>query len=162
VGSYPIHIPEHPRVNYLKIFIQSTVMYWVAISPVFSAIVEAESKQQVSTVSYTHVLNWSLGLIIVLAVFFSCVWLMKKMGALPVNNKNAMKVIGGLSLGMREKLVLVQIGDKQLVLGVAPGKIDKLLVLEGEDRLFQQVKREDKESDFSDKFKQIMSGSNNE
>jgi len=129
---------------------------------VFSAIVEAESKQQVSTVSYTHVLNWSLGLIVVLALFFFCVWLMKKMGALPVNNKDSMKVIGGLSLGMREKLVLVQVGGKQLVLGVTPGKIDKLLVLEGEEKLFQQREANDKEGDFSHKLKQIMSGSNDE
>jgi len=123
---------------------------------VFSAI---EQKQTVSTVSTAHVLNWSFGLIIVLALFFVCIWFMKKMGALPVSSKQNMKVLSGLSLGMREKLVLVQVGEKQLVLGVTPGRVEKLLMLEGEDRLFQQ---DNTEEDFSLKLKQIMSGKNNE
>jgi len=126
---------------------------------VFSAI---EQKQTVSTVSTAHVLNWSFGLIIVLALFFVCIWFMKKMGALPVSSKQNMKVLSGLSLGMREKLVLVQVGEKQLVLGVTPGRVEKLLMLEGEDRLFQQIKSDNTEEDFSLKLKQIMSGKNNE
>ncbi len=129
-----------------------------ATSPVFAAI-ETESKKVATSVSYTHVLNWSIGLIFVLALFFACVWLMKKMGTLPGNTKENMRVIGGLSLGMREKLVLVQIGNKQMVLAVTPGRINKLLVLEGEDKIVQQSKEE---GDFSNKLKQIMSGSSNE
>jgi len=126
---------------------------------VFSAI---EQKQTVSTVSTAHVLNWTFGLIIVLALFFVCIWFMKKMGALPVSTKQNMKVLSGLSLGMREKLVLVQVGEKQLVLGVTPGRVEKLLMLEGEDRLFQKNNSDNTEADFSQKFKQIMSGNNDE
>jgi len=36
---------------------------------------------------------------------------------------------------MREKVVLLQVGKKQLLLGVTPGRIDTLHVLEGEDCL---------------------------
>lgn len=129
-----------------------------ANAPVFAAI-ETESKKVASSVSYTHVLSWSIGLIFVLALFFVCVWLMKKMGTMPGNTQDNMKIIGGLSLGMREKLVLVQIGNKQMVLAVTPGRINKLLVLEDEDKIVQQSKTE---GDFSFKLKQIMSGSSNE
>jgi len=140
----------------LKSLIQSLIVFICSTTVVFSAI---EQKQTVSTVSTAHVLNWSFGLIIVLALFFVCIWFMKKMGALPVSSKQNMKVLSGLSLGMREKLVLVQVGEKQLVLGVTPGRVEKLLMLEGEDRLFQQ---DNTEEDFSLKLKQIMSGKNNE
>lgn len=140
----------------MKSLIQSLIVFICSTTVVFSAI---EQKQTVSTVSTAHVLNWSFGLIIVLALFFVCIWFMKKMGALPVSSKQNMKVLSGLSLGMREKLVLVQVGEKQLVLGVTPGRVEKLLMLEGEDRLFQQ---DNTEEDFSLKLKQIMSGKNNE
>jgi len=143
----------------LKSLIQSLIVFICSTTVVFSAI---EQKQTVSTVSTAHVLNWSFGLIIVLALFFVCIWFMKKMGALPVSSKQNMKVLSGLSLGMREKLVLVQVGEKQLVLGVTPGRVEKLLMLEGEDRLFQQIKSDNTEEDFSLKLKQIMSGKNNE
>jgi len=141
----------------LKTLLQSLSVIFCSISSVFAAI---EQKQAVNTISTDHVLNWSLGLIIVLALFFTCVWVMKKMGALPVNAKDGMKVVAGLTLGMREKIILVQIGEKQLVLAVTPGRVEKLLLLEGEDTLFQQAKEENTEADFSQKLKQIMSGEN--
>ena len=53
----------------------------------------------------------------------------------------------------------MQIGNKQMVLAVTPGRINKLLVLEDEDKIVQQSKTE---GDFSFKLKQIMSGSSNE
>ena len=49
-----------------------------------------------------------------------------------------MRLLGGLSLGMREKVILLQVGKKQLVLGVTPSRIETLLVLEGEDCLLKE------------------------
>ena len=144
----------------MKVFIQSVTIFLFSISPIFA--LEIESKQTANTVSYTHVLNWAIGLIIVLALFLGCVWVMKKMGAIPVSTKDNMRVVSALSLGMREKVVLVQIGEKQLLLGVTPARVEKLLLLEGEDKLFQQIKGQGTETDFSSKFKQIMTGTTDE
>lgn len=136
----------------------SSIIYLYSAATVFAAI-DVDHKSSVKTVSYEHVINWSIGLVIVLCLLFSCLWLMRKMGALPVNPKENMKVLAGLSLGMREKLILVQLGEKQLVLGVTPGKIEKLLVLEGNDRLFQETPDKQLNGDFSHKLKQLMTGS---
>lgn len=84
------------------------------------------------------------------------------MGVLPANGKDNMRVISALSVGTREKIVLVQVGEKQLLLGVAPGSINKILVLEDDERLFQQTESESVESDFSQKIKQIISKPANE
>ena len=72
-----------------------------------------------------------------------------------------MKVVAGLSLGGREKILLVQVGEKQLVLGVSPGRIDNLLVLEDDDRIFQEKDNNinEAENDFSQKLQQIVNGS---
>ncbi len=136
-------------------------LFLLPVSTVFAAI-ETATKQTANVVSSNHILNWSLGLLLVLAMFFACVWLLKKMGGLPVAAKENMRVLKALSLGMREKLVLVQVGDKQLLLGVTPGRIDKLLVLEGEDKLFQHSQDETAENDFAYKLKKLMAGANNE
>jgi flagellar protein FliO/FliZ len=41
-----------------------------------------------------------------------------------------MKVLGGISVGQRERLVLVQIGSKQLLVGVAPGSVNHVMVFD--------------------------------
>lgn len=40
-----------------------------------------------------------------------------------------MKVIGGIALGPRERLVLVEVGDSWLVIGIVPGQIRTLHTL---------------------------------
>ncbi len=142
---------------YLKALFTTSAVVYFAISPVYAAVEKATN-----TLSSAHVLNWALGLIVVLCLFFACVWLVRKTGTLSINTKTNMKVVSGLSLGMREKLILVQLGEKQLVLGVTPGRIDKLLVLEGNDQLFKDTLGKGADGDFSKKLKQVLAGSENE
>ncbi len=60
---------------------------------------------------------------------------MRKLSGITGSGVEKMRIVGGLSLGMREKVILLQVGKKQLVLGVTPGRIDALHVLEGDDCL---------------------------
>jgi flagellar protein FliO/FliZ len=103
-----------------------------------------------------EVVTWSLSLMGVLGLFFVCVWLLRKSGQLSTSGKPSLNVAAGLSLGMREKIVLLNVGEKQLLLGVTPGRIDKLLELEGEQRLMPDLSRP--KSDFSAKLVQAMQG----
>lgn len=96
------------------------------------------SKQAVRTVSFADALHWTIGLLIVLGIFFLCVWGMRRLSGIGAGSTEKMRIVGGLSLGMRERVVLVQVGKKQLVLGVTPGRIDTLHVLEGEDCLSRE------------------------
>jgi len=92
-------------------------------------------KQAARTVASGDIAAWSIGLLIVLSVFFLCVWGVRKLSGLTVSGAEKMRVVGGLSLGMREKVILLQAGKKQLILGVTPGRIETLHVLEGDDCL---------------------------
>lgn len=145
----------------MRILTALTTIFLFSISSVCTAI-EIDGKKQTKLVTYDHVMSWALGLIIVIALFFACIWLMRKMGALPENSKQKMRVIAGLSLGGREKVMLVQVGEKQIVLGVSPGRINNLLVLENNDRVDQETKERPAEGEFSQKLKQIMAGTLNE
>jgi flagellar protein FliO/FliZ len=96
------------------------------------------SKQTARTVASGDIAAWSMGLLIVLSVFFLCVWGVRKLNGLTVSGAEKMRVVGGLSLGLREKIILLQVGRKQLILGVTPGRIETLHVLEGDDCLLKE------------------------
>jgi len=95
-------------------------------------------KQAARTVALSDIAAWSMGLLVVLSVFFLCVWGVRKLNGLTVSGAEKMRVVGGLSLGMREKVILLQVGRKQLILGVTPGRIETLHVLEGDDCLIKE------------------------
>ncbi|WP_340123073.1 flagellar biosynthetic protein FliO [Methylobacter svalbardensis] len=117
------------------------------------------SKQAVRTVSSGDALHWGVGLLIVLAIFFLCVWGMRKLSGISVNGAEKMRVVGGLSLGMREKVILLQVGKKQLILGVTPGRIEALHVLEGDDCLNSEPSPSmARDSGFAQKLMQVMKG----
>lgn len=119
----------------------------------------AHAKQSAQLVSYGDVLQWLVALLLVLAVFAGFVWLLKKSGHLALAGKNPLSVVSGLSLGVREKLVLVNVGEKQLLLGVTPGRIDKLLELEGNDRLCcDPTNTESQQGLFAQKLQQVLQG----
>jgi flagellar protein FliO/FliZ len=66
-----------------------------------------------------------VGLLIVVAVIFVLSWAFKRFSGFSPIAKN-MRVLGVLPLSAREKAILVQVGDKQLLLGVAPGRVSHL------------------------------------
>ena len=71
----------------------------------------------------------TLGLLVVLAVIGGAAWAFKRFGNFQTGVQGKLKVIGGISLGSRERVVLLQVGSEQLVVGVAPGSIQTLHVL---------------------------------
>jgi flagellar protein FliO/FliZ len=77
-----------------------------------------------------NLLHMILGLLAVLAVIFAGAWLLRRSGQMQAGGQSALRIVGGLSLGPRERAVLVQIGDKQLLIGVAPGRVQTLHVLD--------------------------------
>ena len=70
------------------------------------------------------------GLFIVVALIFGMAWFMRRMGNMSGISAGNLKVLGGISVGQRERVVLVQAGDTQLLVGVAPGEIRTLHVME--------------------------------
>lgn len=67
-----------------------------------------------------------LGLGIVLAVMAGSAWLLKRFGAMQRSQRSAVRVIGGSAVGQRERVVLVEVGNTWLVVGVAPGHVTAL------------------------------------
>jgi flagellar protein FliO/FliZ len=80
----------------------------------------------VPSLGFGAVLQTVFGLVLVIAVVFACGWLARRLG-LQHGPKNALiKTVGGTSLGGKERVAVVEIGDTWLVLGASPGSVTLL------------------------------------
>jgi len=70
------------------------------------------------------------GLAAVVALIIGLAWVMRRLGGVPGSAAGSLRVLAGLSMGTRERVVLIQVGETQLLIGVAPGRVQTLHVLE--------------------------------
>ncbi len=70
--------------------------------------------------------NLVISLILVVGLIFACIWLIKRLSNLNHATEGQLSTIASLSLGARERIVLVQVGEQQVLIGVAPGRVSKL------------------------------------
>ncbi len=114
----------------------------------------------VSPVSMGGMLQVLLGLGLVLAAVVGSAWLLRRFSPGQVGAGGAIKVIGGVALGPKERLVLVEIGETWLVLGVAPGQVSSLHTLAKPESATQasETPTNGGEPGFSTWLKQAMQG----
>ena len=79
-----------------------------------------------SAASAGSMLQMLAGLLLVLAAIGAAAWLLKRYAANPATATGTVRVIAGAAVGPRERVVLVEIGETWLVLGVAPGQVRML------------------------------------
>jgi flagellar protein FliO/FliZ len=104
-----------------------------------------------SPVSAMSLLQTLLGLVLVLGCIVLVAWLLKRSNSFHTAASGQLKVIAGLPLGTRERAVLVQVGDKQLLLGVTSQQISLLHTLDTPITTEQPV-----QGDFANKLRQLM------
>lgn len=68
-------------------------------------------------------------LMLVVGLIFFLAWLVKKVGYNNASQNHLMKVTACLPLTTKEKLMVVQIGEEQIVIGVAPGFVGHITAL---------------------------------
>lgn len=71
-----------------------------------------------------------VGLLLVIGLIFLLAWLLRRVQQLNPRGNQAIKVVSTQALGARERLVLVQVGKEQVLLGLSAGRITPLHVLE--------------------------------
>lgn len=76
------------------------------------------------------VLQMLLGLALIIGLLFVSLHVLKRLGAGNGKGANLLTIRGATAVGPRERVVLVEIADKVLVLGVAPGRVTNLLTLD--------------------------------
>ena len=77
-----------------------------------------------------QLLQLGLGLAVVVALIFGLGYLMRRVGPLAPQGGQHIKLVSSLPLGPRDRLLLVDVGGTQLLLGTSPGRINTLHVFE--------------------------------
>src|SRR5512143_2353579 len=70
-----------------------------------------------------------IGLVAVLVLIVAMSWLLRRMGRSRLMGSGVIKVLAGLPLGSRERVLLMQVEDVKLLIGVTAERIDTLYVL---------------------------------
>lgn len=71
-----------------------------------------------------------LGLGVVIFAILLLAWTAKRLNVGGMGRNKVMQVIAALPVGAKEKIVLVTVGDQQILLGVAPGRVATLQVFD--------------------------------
>jgi flagellar protein FliO/FliZ len=71
----------------------------------------------------------TLSLLLVLAAVFAAAWVVRRLRGFGKFNTGALHVITEIAVGTKERVVLIQVGNQQLLIGVAPGRVSTLHVL---------------------------------
>lgn len=123
-----------------------------------------QSVPPASLVSFGSMLQVLLGLGLVLGAIAGTAWLLRRFTPGQIGAGGAVKVVGGVAVGPKERVVLVEIGETWLVLGVAPGQVNTLhtLVRPAGGTFFPDAASKSKEDHgFSVWLKQAMQGRKN-
>jgi len=94
------------------------------------------------------------GLIIVLLMIFALAWMVKRMGAGSFLTNQHMKIVASVAMGTRERVVVLDVGGKQILLGITPQNINTLHVFD--EPVFSELTDNQAPSDFAQKIKYFM------
>ena len=82
-----------------------------------------ENNSEIGVTNYVQML---FGLFAIIAFIFAVAWLIKRMGTLNPSHSTHLKIVAGLSVGQREKIVVVQAMDEQFLVGITQSNIQLL------------------------------------
>jgi flagellar protein FliO/FliZ len=88
-----------------------------------------EAASAASTASAGSLIQVLFGLAVVLALMAGAAWMLKRMGMTGTGGNAVAKVVGGVSVGNRERVVVVEVGEQWIVVGVAPGRVNSLATM---------------------------------
>lgn len=90
-------------------------------------------------------------LAVVIAIIFALAWLLKKMRLPVMGNQKGLSVIRQVSVGTRERIAVVKVGEEQFLVGITPQTINLI------SRLDKPIEDEQTEtSQFATQFSQLL------
>ncbi|BCO18172.1 hypothetical protein KUC3_10290 [Alteromonas sp. KC3] len=93
----------------------------------FSQVVGAQSTQSIT--NPTSVLSIFLSLLLVVAIIFALAYIMRRFNVTAMGS-GQMKVVASMVAGAKEKIMVIQVGDEQHLIGVTSHNISHLSKLE--------------------------------
>lgn len=73
-----------------------------------------------------------LGLALVLAMIVAAAWGARRLQAIRPQGRGHIRILEGLAVGTRDKLLLIEVDGQRVLLGMSPGRIATLHTFSGE------------------------------
>lgn len=86
----------------------------------------ADAAPGVATGTYVQA---TLALLLIVGLLFGATWAARKVSGGRLFGQGNLRVISGIALGPKERIVLVEVEDQWLVIGIVPGQIRTLHTL---------------------------------
>ena len=132
--------PQSAYASERLLTVRAQACAWGAVSLLSSAIALAQettrpfaAPTQMTTTAPSGVASLgqvTLALGLVLALIFGAAWVLRRVKGLGRNAAGALDIIADLPVGQKERAVLIRVGQQQLLIGVAPGRVTTLHVLD--------------------------------
>ncbi len=106
-----------------------SLLLWLSM-PIMAA-EKAVTPAQASPVNAGQVLQLLTALLGIVALIVIMAWLVRRSGRININTRKDFRILGMIPMGARERIVLMQLGEQQLLIGVSQqGGIRTLHVLD--------------------------------
>lgn len=102
-----------------------------------------------------------LSLGIVIGIILVCVWVLKKVGGNHFSNDASIDVIGNKMIGPKERLMIVRVADKNLLLGITANNITKLQELPDDFMPQDKTQKVSFQHAFSEQLAKMMGSGRN-
>ena len=117
------------------------------------ALSAAEIGSGTTVVGPSEIINTALSLLLIVGAIMGLAWLLNKLQGSRSHNGGLINVVASHALGAKERLVVVDVGGRQIVVGVTASQISTLHVLdEPLDVGVSSVER----VNFSDRLKKVI------
>ncbi|PJE16648.1 flagellar biosynthetic protein FliO [Legionella sp.] len=101
-----------------------------SLLPVVARATALPASSNTSALSNGELMRVLGGLLVVVAAIVLLSWLLRRLNGAKFANTNGFKIISCMSLGAREKIMLVRVGQRVLLLGVTSASINTCMTLE--------------------------------
>jgi flagellar protein FliO/FliZ len=120
--------------------------------------------QAINPIGSNSIMDVLLGLAFIIILIFFLAWAFKKFGSGSLGLGGLIKVVAAMSLGGRDRIALISVGDKQLLLGISPGRIATLHVFDEPIKTVSSMEKltaakGEMPQDFAGKLQSMLSGS---
>ncbi|WP_051234962.1 flagellar biosynthetic protein FliO [Marinimicrobium agarilyticum] len=83
-----------------------------------------------TTNAASQLLNVAFSLLLIIGLILALAWLLRRFGQGNFLNQQSMKIMASMPLGTRERLLVVEVGGQQILLGVTSHQINTLHVFD--------------------------------
>ncbi|USX28249.1 flagellar biosynthetic protein FliO [Oxalobacteraceae bacterium OTU3CINTB1] len=99
----------------------------------------------------------TFALLFVLALLVGGAWFLKRFGPRNLGGAGGtVKLVGSLSLGTRERILVVEVGDQWIVVGASPGRMNALATMPRQENSEAAVPATLQTANFAEWFKQTI------